>query len=263
MSNRLAAAGFLMLASAIGSWASQASSLDRWLRDLHSAVPAVRAEAACRIGRIGSRGATAIPALVELLSDGELFEATGRSGCLGERGPWRNRERTPGEEAAGALAEIGRASFEPLVGALESPLWIARKNAAFSLGANGDERALGPLVARLSDDMPKVREQAAWALGAIGSPSGVDALAKVLGDSEAPVREQAAWALGAIGEARGVEPLVRGLRDESAAVREQAAWALGAIGDERAMNALSLALKDESASVREQAAWALGVIGHR
>lgn len=262
MSDRFLSPLLLFLAATVPA-ASQTSSLERWIRDLRSAEPSVRAEAACRIGRMGSRGASAISMLVELLPDAEAFEATGRSGCLGDRGSWGDRKRTPGEEAAGALAEIGRASFDPLVGALGSPLWVARKNAAFALGALEDQRAIRPLVPRLSDEMPGVREQAAWALGAIESVSSVDALAKALGDSEPSVREQAAWALGAIGDARPVESLVRALGDERADVREQAAWALGAIGDDRALSALSLALKDESASVREQAAWALGVLGHR
>jgi len=44
-----------------------------------------------------------------------------------------------------------------------------------------------------------VRKQAAWALGAIGDQRGVQGLTRALKDVDAGVRKQAAWALGAIG----------------------------------------------------------------
>jgi len=152
MSDRFLCPVLLALAATVIPAASQTSSLERWIRDLRSAEPGVRAEAACRIGRMGSRGAAAIPALVELLSDAEAFETTGRSGCLGDRGSWGDRKRTPGEEAASALADIGRASFAPLVGHSNPRSGSPESRCAGALG----------------DSEPAVREQAAWALGVLG-----------------------------------------------------------------------------------------------
>ncbi len=167
MLKRHAVIVLLMLACAVGAVSAISSSLERWLRDLESGDPLVRAEAVCRIGDMGSRGSSAIPALVDLLADDVAFRTTKRSGCLGEHGFWGDRERTVGEEAAGALADIGKESFEPLVRALNGASWVARKNAALALGSLEDRRAVPPLVARLADETPKVREQSAWALGAL------------------------------------------------------------------------------------------------
>jgi HEAT repeat protein len=44
-----------------------------------------------------------------------------------------------------------------------------------------------------------VRKQAAWALGALGDQRAVRGLMTCLKDADAGVRKQAAWALGAIG----------------------------------------------------------------
>ena len=44
-----------------------------------------------------------------------------------------------------------------------------------------------------------VREQAAWALGAIGDDRALSALLVALKDDSAGVRRQAAWAIGVIG----------------------------------------------------------------
>lgn len=199
---------------------------------LASADPETRARAACELREFGGQAASAIPRLVALLQDGSPIDAA----VCGER-TWGNarsrgarRMTTPGEQAASALVAIGTPAFNPLVKALTAPVWIARANAA-------------------------------WALGALDASEAVPALIEALKDSDAGVREQVAWALGAIGDRRAVDGLIGALGDPVAAVRKQAAWALGSIGDSRAVQALMKALKDADASVRRQAAWALGSIG--
>ena len=199
---------------------------------------------------------------------------------------------SPGEQAASALVAIGRPAYDPLTRALKGPVWIARKNAAWGLGALGNrdaapllsgslhdgepavrkesawalgaldaDIAVPALIEALKDTEPAVREQAAWALGAIGDRRAVPALSALLKDADAKARHQAAWALGAIGDRGAVEPWWRRSADDVASVREQAAWALGAIGDHRASAPLAKSLKDTDARVRRQAAWALGAIG--
>ena len=201
----------------------------------------------------------AIPALVELLEDAEpvLPEV-----CREDHRRWWGDEQpiTPGEAAARALVHIGSASLDPLIKTLASPVAVARRNAAWALGALDDQRAVTPLVGSLKDSDTNVREQASWALGAIDDARAVQPLINALNDTSPRVRRQAAWALGAIDDASAVNGLVAALKDSDARVREQAAWALGAIGDGRAGAELGLALKDSEARVRRQAAWALGVI---
>ena len=198
---------------------------------LASADPAARTRAACELRELGSGAAPVLGRLVAMLDDGSPVDAA----VCGNR-TWRHRgvgaedATSPGEQAASALVAIGTPAYEPLKRTLGGPAWIARKNAA-------------------------------WALGAIGNTEAVTALIEALKDTDAGVREQVAWALGAIGDRRAVDGLIGALNDTAAGVRKQAAWALGALGDSRAVTALTKTLKDPDAGVRRQSAWALGSIG--
>lgn len=230
---------------------------------LASADPAMRTKAACELRELGSQAAPLVPRLTALLDDGSPVDPA----VCGER-TWRHGRfggaqdsTTPGEQAAAALVAVGTPAFEPLTKALASTGWIARKNAAWALGALGNRTAVPLLSRTLRDTEPAVRNRSAWALGALDGSEAVPALVEALKDSDAGVREQVAWALGAIGDRRGVDGLIGALADSVAGVRKQAAWALGAIGDSKAVSALTKCLKDADAGVRKQAAWALGAIG--
>ena len=198
---------------------------------LASADPAARTRAACELRELGSGAAPMLGRLVAMLDDGSPVDAD----VCGHR-TWRYRgsgaqeSTSPGEQAASALVAIGKPAEESLTKALRGPAWIARKNAA-------------------------------WALGALDSSEAVPALIEALKDTDDGVRQQVAWALGAIGDRRAVEGLIGALNDTAAGVRKQAAWALGALGDKRAVSGLTKSLKDPDAGVRKQAAWALGAIG--
>jgi HEAT repeat protein len=229
------------------------------MADLSANDPAARTKAACGLRDLGDRAADALAPLTKLLADGSPVDAR----VCGRRW-WRGGSddlTTPGEQAASALASLGSPAMPSLLGALKHDAWIARRNAAWALGAIDDSRAVDPLIQALRDREPAVREQAAWALGAIDDNAAVQPLLGSLKDDAANVRRQSAWALGAIDDARAVEALVGALADPDAEVREQAAWALGALGDSRALTGLLGALKDTSAGVRRQAAWAIGAIG--
>jgi HEAT repeat protein len=227
---------------------------------LSSADPGVRTRAACDLRKLGSQATPVMPRLVALLDDGSPVDAT----VCGER-TWRfgnvQESTTPGEQAASAMVAIGTPAYDPLTKALGGSAWIARRNAAWALGAMGNRSAIPLLSRSLRDTEAGVRNRSAWALGALDSSEAVPALVEALKDSDAGVREQVAWALGAIGDRRGVDGLIGALSDSVAGVRKQAAWALGAIGDGRAVSALTKSLKDSDAGVRRQAAWALGAIG--
>jgi HEAT repeat protein len=227
---------------------------------LASADPAARTRAACELRELGSGAAPALPRLVAMLDDGSpvdpavCAERTWRHG-------WSQDVTSPGEQAASALVAIGTPAYEPLTKALAAPAWIARKNAAWALGALGNRSAIPVLSHTLRDTEAAVRGRGAWALGALDSSEAVPALVEALKDTDPGVREQVAWALGAIGDRRAVDGLIGALGDSAAGVRKQAAWALGAISDKRAVAALMKCLKDPEAGVRKQAAWALGAIG--
>ena len=227
---------------------------------LSSADPGVRTRAACDLRKLGSQAAPVLPRLVAMLDDASPIEGT----ICGDR-TWRfghaQDPTTPGEQAASAMVAIGTPAYEPLTKALGGTAWIARRNAAWALGALGNRSAVPLLSRSLRDTEAPVRDRSAWALGALDASEAVPALIEALKDTDAGVREQVAWALGAIGDRRAVDGLVGALSDSAPGVRKQAAWALGAIGDSRAVSGLTKCLKDADAGVRKQAAWALGAIG--
>jgi HEAT repeat protein len=196
---------------------------------LASADPAVRTRALCELRAFGSQATPFMPRLVALLDDASPVDPA----VCGEQ-TWRARgaqdSTTPSEQAASVLVAIGAPSERPLLEALHRPVWAARKNAAWALGALDASEAVPALIEALNDTDAGVREQVAWALGAIGDHRAVDGLLAALNDSVAGVRKQAAWALGAMRDRRAVQGLMRALKDSDASVRKQAAWALGAIG---------------------------------
>lgn len=261
--NPTAIAGIVLLLAVVPAWRSgRTMQQPRGLNDLTAALsaadPVTRARAACELRDHGDAAAGAIDPLVTLLADGSPVD---QSVC--ERRWWRgngDHETTPGELAASALVSIGSRAYTALDRALRSPAWIARRNAAWALGALDDPRATRGLIEALRDREAPVREQAAWALGAIDQRGAADPLIAALKDSDARVRRQAAWALGALDEPTAAHALIQALRDQDAPVREQAAWALGVIDRQEAVTPLIAALKDDDARVRRQAAWALGVI---
>ena len=186
--------------------------------------PVTRANAACDLRKHGRDAAAALDALVELLPDGSPVEA---SNC---RRHWEGSDEmvtTPGQLAASTLVAIGSRTVAPLMRALESPAWVARRNAAWALGALDDNRAVPALTKTLSDAEPRVREQAAWALGALHAETAVPALITAVRDPDPRVRAQSAWALGAIGDPRALGAVLVALRDADPLVRRQGAWAAG------------------------------------
>ena len=194
---------------------------------LAAADPVSRARAACDLKKSGDLAVEAVTPLVQLLADASPVE---RSVCEQHWGQHGDPLTTPGELAAAALVSIGSRAFDPVLSALKDSRWVARRNAAWTLGALNDSRAAKALVEALKDSEADVREQAAWALGALGEEIATEALVSALKDPDPGVRRQAAWALGAIGDARATDGLIAALKDTDAGVRKQAAWAIGAIG---------------------------------
>jgi HEAT repeat protein len=219
-----------IVAAAVLPWGADARQPSR-VPDLTASLRASEAEtrgrAACDLRELGNGAAPAIVPLIALLADGAPLN---RTVC---ETWWRGSQNdltSPGELAASALVAIGSQACMPVMAALKSPAWIARRNAAWTLGALDDERAVNALIEALRDPEPAVRAQVAWALGALDANAAVPALMAALKDKDASVRRQAAWALGAIGDKRAVDALIPALKDEDTGVRRQVAWAIGAIG---------------------------------
>jgi beta-lactamase regulating signal transducer with metallopeptidase domain len=225
-----------------------------------------RAQEACEALR--RRAVEAIPTLIAMLGDDR---PTSLLRCW-EGSRWSPaldtfKQSSPGEQAAIALASMGKPAVEPLINALGDSNRSVRRNAAWAIGEltdmRGGERANAvPLLISLLDDSEDwVRMAAARALGELRDERSVVKLIAALSDDGWKVRELAAWALGEMKEERAVENLCKALlEDERAEVRETAAWALGEISDPQAAPFLKQALNDAETRVRDKARWALSEI---
>jgi HEAT repeat protein len=141
--------------------------------ELTSDDAAVRARAACELKEHGDGAADAIDGLVRLMGDATLVDA---SVCRERWADSAERQTTPGHLAAAALVAVGSRTVPALVGVLQQTAWVARRNAAWALGALDDPRGVAPVTTALQDREAPVRAQAAWALGAMDADSAVQAL---------------------------------------------------------------------------------------
>jgi HEAT repeat protein len=251
---------------ASGALADDAQNL---IRQLQSPMPAERAAAACALGRMEARANDAVPALVNLLSDGARVAKTCGNQPPFEDEEWQPdyetvKETTVGEAATHALMAIGPASLDALIDNLTTNAsWRARKNAAWALAHRGNERAMRQMLVALRDEAWQVRAEAAYALFQRGGASEetVNALIAATRDEAWQARREAASALGhkSGGAVDIVEPLLGLLRqDEDPRVRAEAAGALLHSADGRAFPVLLEALKDEDAGIRNSVAETLG-----
>src|SRR4029079_19702722 len=189
----------------------QARSVRELIGDLAAQDPVVRARAACEMRDLGDTAVDAIQALTNMLGDAAPVEPSVCSRCW-----WRgnaNDLTSPGEQAAAALVAIGTRAFQPVLGALRSNTWTARRNAAWALGAFDDQRAVDALIDAMKDREPAVREQVSWALGALDDKRALQARIGALQDTDPRLRRQAAWALGPIDDPAAADALSTALSD--------------------------------------------------
>src|SRR3954454_474740 len=138
---RLVTCSILAVTLVLGAGHDHAFARQRSARDLAAQLrasdPAARAGAACQLRELGDRAGDAIDALVGLLDDATPVAQD----VCDDRRSWRGDEgdlASPGEHAAAALVAIGSRAFTPVLGALKSPNWAARRNSAWALGALRD-----------------------------------------------------------------------------------------------------------------------------
>jgi HEAT repeat protein len=132
------------------------------------------------------------------------------------------------EQAARALAGMGKDSVIPLVTLLRDHAWQTRYRAAEALGKIQDERSAEPLIHALGDERDHVRYMAAKALGQVRNDYAIPFLARLLKDENVFVRGSAANALGLIGGEMAREALIKALTEEpDESVRKAIEYALG------------------------------------
>lgn len=148
----------------------------------------VRRNAAWAIGELtgmmpGAR-ANAVPQLISLLSDSDL---------------WTRRA------AARALGELhDKRATDGLVATLSDADWKVRELSAWALSEMKDARAVDALCqALLTDLQSDVRDTAAEALGEIRSAKALSSLKQALNDPEDRVRARAGWAISEIEDSDG------------------------------------------------------------
>lgn len=235
-------------------------------KQLNSASAQERAQAACDAGR--NHAVEMIPMLVSMLGDDSKIEPLK---CW-DSGRWSPaletfKQPSPGEEAAIALASMGKPAFEPLTNELANANVSVRRNAAWAIGEltnmpTGQRAdAVPQLVSLLNDSDEWVRMAAARALGELRDERAGERLISALSDSQWRVRELAAWALSEMKEERAVKALCSVLlADSQAEVRRSAAEALGEIRSSEAIFSLKQALNDPEPRVRAKAGWAISEI---
>lgn len=221
--------------------------------------------AACEATKTGDN--EAIPSLIAMLGDERKTEPLKCS-----NGRWSPaldtfKHPSPGEQAALALASMGRPAFAPLVNQLDNSNAAARRNAAWAIGELTNmlpyERgpAVPQLITLLTDADAWVRMAAARALGELRDSRASDTLIATLYDADWRVRRLSAWALNEMKEDKAVAALGNLLlTDARAEVRSAAAEALGEIRNAGALPSLQQALNDSESDVRAKARWAIAEI---
>ena len=161
------------------------------------------------------------------------------------------------DQAAAALATLGRSALAPLLSALRSPRPPVRIGAAEALAAQQDPRAGDALAGLLAGDpADEVRWAAAVALGERGDPGGIPPLVCALRDPDKYVRLGAAGALGRL----GWEPVQGEDRADLHIARQE--WDRVSAEGEAAVGPLTRVLGDRDTEIRAKAVDALGLTGH-
>jgi cyclophilin family peptidyl-prolyl cis-trans isomerase/HEAT repeat protein len=216
-------------------------------------------------------------ALLLLLSDRRMFDATSFELMLGEPPPIR-------EVLAMTLGRIGDPRGRSLLqGLLVDSEPEVRQAAAFALGELGSDDARRALIVASVDDDPEVGALAVEALGKLGAPladvrralgaleppagarrlapflflfkevAAVGVAKELLVDPDPEVRRGGIYALGREARAEGLGPLRELVAGEDPYGRAWAARGLGAVGELEDLGRLQALLDDDSASVRIQA----------
>ena len=242
----------------------------RRIEEMYSRDAVTRGMGAVYLARMGDRAEAAIPFLIAMLGDDAQLEWPApreTDNPLDEfkkrlTGIYKERETSPGAEAAKALTRLCGKAPAGLVAALKDPTTHVRVNAVKALGGIRDRKTLDPLVLCLQDGEKDVRLQAAIALGRLGDTEATEPLLAALKDLDRYVRKEAVVALGELHDPRALQPLLEALNDV-VDVSDAAAKVLLENRDPRAVEPLIEALRGRKPEVQRLAARILGAIGSR
>ena len=158
--------------------------------------PSTRHNAAHALGKVGD--ALGVDSLIQTLDDADPNVVQKAAFALGQIGDARavtalvgllgNDHRDVQAAVNSVLEGFGAAALEPLAGALASPRWQVREQAADILGMIGDELSVPALAQALDDAHWQVRFAVVTALAAIDSISARRALQAALNDPHERVR---------------------------------------------------------------------------
>jgi HEAT repeat protein len=165
-----------------------------------------------------------------------------------------------------AESEAARPDPEVMLVLLESADNQQRMIATRAFCELEDQRAIPHLIRLLTDACPLIRVSAAYGLGRNPDESAVGPLiAQLQWDWNGYVRKGIVWALGNCRDRRSLEPLVDALKTDVSAVRLWAASALAQmsyVGYEVTISAIPALIeglrRDPVAAVRSNCAWAIG-----
>ena len=137
----------------------EAGDADKLIDKLRSRDPAVREEAAQKLGDL--KDPSAVGPLILILK--------------------KDKDRSVRWSAEDALVSIGAAAVEPLIKMLDDDSWRVRRRAVRTLGKIRDPRAIEPLIVSMkTDDDGYVRKCAARAIGEINDPRAAEILIPAL-----------------------------------------------------------------------------------
>jgi len=138
---------------------SEAGVADKLMNDLRSRNPAVREEAARKLGDL--KDPIAVDPLIVILR--------------------KDKDRNVRWRAEDALVNIGAPAVEPLIKMLSDDSWRVRRRAVRTLGKIRDPRAIDALVVSMkTDEDCYVRKSAAGAIGEIKDPRAGEILIPAL-----------------------------------------------------------------------------------
>ncbi|RKY29568.1 MAG: hypothetical protein DRP68_07185, partial [Candidatus Omnitrophota bacterium] len=233
-------------------------------------------------------GVPAVPYLIEVLKDKDLYVRKAAVKALGEIGSQeiashlretiiealievliKDESWDVRYTSAYVLIRIGSPAVPYLIKVLKDKEKFVRQVTAGVLGEIGAQEAVPYLIGRLKDEDEFVRLAAAKALEKIGSQeiashlreTIIEALIETLKDEDWRVHLGAAEALGEIGSP-AIPHLIKALRDKDWRVRYRVRFPLGEIGSPAIPHLIEV-LKDKDSDVRKAAAEALRKIGWR
>ncbi len=141
---------------------------------------------------------------------------------------------------------------------LKSKDAMVRRQAAESLGALRDAKAIVPLISALKDENPFVKRAAVDSLGLLRAGGAIKNIGDILlKDKDSQTRQSAAISLGYIGNPEASQFLISALKDSDQGVKYAAAASLGQMRSPEAVKAISAALSDDDSGMKVSALTAL------